>query len=194
MNRRAALAALASLTVGVLALSGCAGDAAPVESSQPPSAVATEFSPPEPTKTEAETAAEKPDLCAGIKGVEGVHGYPEDRVGGYIQYEMRDIGSIEYATGETVVDDEGQPAAYIVAEGDALHGIADRFCTEAFYVEMLNSIRRTSSYTGTPGFSGVFQLYPGDTINLNRFTIATVGDENGVVYDYTLDIPIPPQQ
>ena len=59
-----------------------------------------------------------------------MHGYPEDRVGGYIQYEMRDIGSIEYATGETVVDDEGQPAAYIVAEGDALHGIADRFCAE----------------------------------------------------------------
>lgn len=187
MNRR--LAALASAVVATVMLAGCADTEPPAETQASVESTAPASVEESSTADEATTEAVV-DVCAGTKGLEARSNNSQDRVGGYIQYEMVDRGPMPSANGEVIVDDEGNPSAYIVAEGDSPDAIAERLCTDPMYLEMLNSIRRNSNYSeeGTR-----FELFPGDTLNLNRFTIATVGDENGVVYDYTPRIHIPPQ-
>lgn len=182
---------VAAFAIAVLTLTACAGETETVESSAPAQPVVSESvsESANSTDSEQEPTTEVSGSCAGIDGIESPSSEEEDRVGGYVQLEMRDTGTNNYANGETAFDEHGDPAWYIVAEGDTMQGIADRFCTEAWYLEMLNSIRRNATFVGT----GYTVLYPGDTINLNRFTIATVGDENGSVYDYSPDFHIPPQ-
>lgn len=192
MMKHYRLPALGAFAAAAIALTGCAGGFGATDPPASEPAVTTSSPTAEPTAdaTENTEATAEVDVCAGTKGLEARSNSSQDRVDGYIQYEMVDRGPMPSANGEVTVDDEGNPETYIVAAGDSPDAIAERLCTDAMYLEMLNSIRRNSNYSeeGTR-----FELYPGDTLNLNRFKIATVGDENGVVYDFTPRIHIPPQ-
>lgn len=133
------------------------------------------------------------DGCEGMPSLEPRTNDDEDRVFGYWYSELRDVGPIARATGEAVHDEEGQPVAYVAAPGDAMTAIAARFCIDHYpYLEWINSIRRGENTSlGDP--AGEMPLYAGDTINLDPYTIATVGDENGKVRDNAIDFHIPPQ-
>jgi len=192
MMKRHRLTALAAAVAATVMLAGCADTEPPAEPESPVESTAPASVEESGTADEATTEAVV-DVCAGTKGLEARSDSSQDRVAGYIQYEMVDRGPMPSANGEVIVDDEGDPAAYIVAEGDSPDAIAERLCTDPMYLEMLNSIRRNSNYADESSGMGAFTLFPGDTLNLNRFKIATVGDENGVVYDYTPRIHIPPQ-
>ncbi|HLS24313.1 MAG TPA: hypothetical protein VK063_00390 [Beutenbergiaceae bacterium] len=132
---------------------------------------------------------------AGCEGMPGLEPRPDDdehRVHGYWYSQLRDVGPIARATGEAIYDDDGQPVAYVAAPGDTMRAIAARFCIDHYpYLEWINAIRRgdRTSIMDTASMT----LYAGDTINLNPYTIATVGDENGVVRDNAIDFHIPPQ-
>ncbi|NEM90893.1 hypothetical protein [Galbitalea soli] len=68
--------------------------------------------------------------------------------------------------GSTTSDGAGRPAAYIVAAGDNPDAIADRF--GGLNLWALNCARRTD-----------LRLFAGDVVNLDKYTVATVGDEDG---------------
>lgn len=121
----------------------------------------------------------------GASGIASAWNMDNDRVSGHIVRRTIDMGPLQHAAGEAVVDTDGVPVAYVVAEGDTPYAIAQRFCIgETTYLANLNSVRR----------NGVDQIYPGDTLNLNRFTITSVGDENGAVLQNDPRIHLPPQQ
>jgi hypothetical protein len=133
------------------------------------------------------------DGCAGLPSLEPRTNATEDRVVGYWYSSLRDVGPIERATGEATYDENGQPVAYVAAPGDTMHAIAARFCIDHYpYLEWINAIRRGEG-TSVLDLAGSMPLYAGDTINLNPYRIATVGDENGLVRDNTIDFHIPPQ-
>lgn len=137
--------------------------------------------------TDQENPGVVPDGCEGL-GASGLTAVPndvEDRVHGYVVTHARDAGSREHASGQTVLDEEGVPVAYVVAEGDTAVSIADRFCIGFVdYLGWINSVRR----------DGVSELYPGDTLNLDRFAITSVGDQAGHVQENEPGVHIPPQR
>ena len=93
------------------------------------------------------------------------------------------------------MNDDGSPAAYVVAAGDTLYGISERFCLQyPQYLEWINSVRRNGGWDWTMIDDGPFEIYPGDTLNLDAHTITTVGDERGVVYSHQPNFYIPPQR
>ena len=92
-----------------------------------------------------------------------------------------DCGSIQYATGTTVLSDHDVPVAYVVAPGDIWEFIAKRFDVGTAYLTSINAVRRD--------FPSI--VYVGDTINLDRATITSVGDQNGVVYHHEDRLPDP---
>lgn len=135
--------------------------------------------------------AEQPreGACADLQGLAS-----GSAVGGYGIIEMRDLGPAPHATGEATLNDDGTPAAYVVADGDTVFAIARRFCIDHTpYLEWINSARRSDSWQWAKG-DGDFAIYPGDTLNLDPHMITSVGDERGVVYDHTPDFNIPPQR
>lgn len=132
------------------------------------------------------------DGCQGLPSLEPRLDSDPERVVGYWYSELRDVGSIAGATGTVILREDGQPAAYIVADGDNLSSIARRFCIDHYpYLEWINAIRRGSGTSLTRASS--MTVFAGDTINLDAHTIATVGDENGRVHNNAIDFHIPPQ-
>lgn len=97
-----------------------------------------------------------------------------------------DGGSSAGATGLATADQRGVPVSYVVAPGDDVDAVADRFCVNVAYLSAINSVRRE-------GFLNGF-LFAGDTINLDAHSITTVGDQNGEVLANPLPSPIPPQR
>ncbi len=59
---------------------------------------------------------------------------------------------------------DGQPVAYLVVAGDTFASVAARFCIDSHYLDLLNQVRRVDS-----------EVYAGDTINLDAYTITSVG-------------------
>lgn len=70
--------------------------------------------------------------------------------------DLVDMGSREFAVGEVVLDDQGRPATYTVAPGDALFAIGDRFC-----------IYNGLSLASLNGYRGYEAIQPGDVLTLN---------------------------
>lgn len=131
--------------------------------------------------------------CEGLPGLEPRSNDDEHRVHGYWYSSLRDVGPIDGARGEAVYDEREQPVAYVAAPGDTMSAVAARFCIDHYpYLEWINAIRRGDG-TSVVG-AGSMTLYAGDTLNLDPYTIATVGDENGVVHDNAVDFHIPPQR
>lgn len=97
-----------------------------------------------------------------------------------------DLGSLEYATGRVVLDENGIPAAYIAAPGDVQEFVAARLCLKLAYLYNLNSVRRDLGDT--------VGLFDGDTLNLNPYTVTSVGDQNGQVMDNPPPEPLPEQR
>ncbi|KAA9133743.1 hypothetical protein [Microbacterium caowuchunii] len=131
--------------------------------------------------------------CSEFSGHEDAHTY-EGTLNGLVPKLLVDSGPRSGAEGETRTNADGQPVAYIAAEGDRWGAIAERFCTGANpeYLEWLNFIRRTGLYSS--GGQTPATVYAGDTINLDPYTIASVGDENGTVHSFDPFFPIPPQR
>lgn len=96
-----------------------------------------------------------------------------------------DLGPREYASGRAILDEQGVPVAYVAASGDIQEFVADRFCLGLAYLHNLNSVRRDIA-------DGV-GLFAGDTLNLNPYTVVSVGDQNGRVADNPPPDPLPPQ-
>ncbi|MDP3949575.1 hypothetical protein, partial [Microbacterium sp.] len=70
--------------------------------------------------------------------------------------DLVDMGLREFAVGDVGLDDQGRPATYTVAPGDATYAIGDRFCIyNALMLELLN------------GYSHGAQIQPGDVLTLN---------------------------
>jgi hypothetical protein len=90
-------------------------------------------------------------------------------------------GPIDNANGIATVDDYGVPLSYVVASGDVFELIAKRFDLGTTYLASINAVRRENPT----------ELYVGDTINLGATTILRIGDQNGVVYNFTDRLPDP---
>jgi hypothetical protein len=211
MVRRTTVTMAGAAIVTLLAFTGCAAAPAPADTSLPgadatPSAGPTVATSPEPpTVTVNEVQGE---ACAGLRsisnsapadGVERIlgEGLPGDAVyvSGYALPELRDTGATEYAAGDALVNEDGTPASYVVASGDTLYGISERFCVQfPMYLEWINSVRRNGAWDWTTGEDGPFEIFPGDTLNLDAHTITSVGDERGVVYSHQSNFYIPPQR
>ncbi|PWD49532.1 hypothetical protein C8046_01170 [Serinibacter arcticus] len=218
MHRTRRTTTAAAVVLGVVMLTGCsalpAAPASPSPSLVPP---ARPLGVPEPAPTESEPAApateDDPEIyftvddgrasvperggdgCEGLPSLEPRNDDDDRRVHGYWYSELRDLGPRPQATGEATVDDAGLPVAYRAAEGDVLAAVAERFCIDHYpYLEWINAIRRGSASSMHDLGQGAMPLYAGDTINLDPFTIATVGDENGRVRANEIDFHIPPQR
>lgn len=94
-----------------------------------------------------------------------------------------DQGPVEHASGDAVLDDAGRPVAYLVAPDDVWTVVAERFCLHVDYINALNQVRRNGAAT----------LFAGDTLNLDPYTVTSVGSENGTVFENDPPHPMPPQ-
>ncbi|MFC5503120.1 hypothetical protein ACFPJ4_12795 [Lysinimonas soli] len=114
-----------------------------------------------------------------------------DMVGKYHVEIPVDNGPENYATGTVTLDSAGHPAAYVVASGDVIDYIADRFgffspSGEGFdYLNTINQVRR-GGYPWT--------IYAGDTLNLSAYTILNVGSIDGKVLNEAPPDPMPAQR
>jgi len=198
--------ACAAVVVGLVALAAPAvspflpaptPSKTPVGNVLPATGSPTQTAPP-PAPTEALAAA--PALpapayasCDTFAGFVPVESTDAPSVNGLEPTLLVDSGPALGAAGDATVNDHGQPVAYTAAEGDTFRGISERFCigTDAQYLEMINSIRRQSSYS----YGGVQRatVYPGDVINLSPWTVASVGSESGQVYSFTPPFALPAQ-
>lgn len=141
--------------------------------------------PPTTATTDAGMGFDANPVCEGTPGIVPVSNDNEDQVYGYGVPVVKDQGPSEHARGEAILGGDNVPVAYPVVEGDTAYAIAQRFCIGYVpYLGWINSVRR----------NGVDELYAGDTINLDRNMITTVGDENGVVFDNDPSFHIPPQR
>jgi LysM repeat protein len=205
--------AVGGVAAVLLALCGCSAATVPPVAASPtavpserPSATPSDNAVPSPSSIPENEASG--EACAGLRSIsngapaDGVErilgsGLPadgDDYVSGYALPELRDTGPIEYATGQAVVNADGTPASYVVADGDTLYAISERFCLHfPAYLEWINSVRRNGAWSWAGDEDGTFAIYPGDTLNLDAHTITSVGDERGVVYDHEPDFYIPPQ-
>jgi hypothetical protein len=88
---------------------------------------------------------------------------------------------VDNANCVATVDDYGVPLSCVVASGDVFDVIAKRFDLGPTYLASINAVRREQPTV----------LYVGDVINLSANTILRVGNQNGVVYNYTDRMPDP---
>jgi hypothetical protein len=132
---------------------------------------------PTPATSVPPTSAPTPAATAA-----GCHGWGFWARGYYSEAQQPvDCGPIQFATGTAELDGNGVPVAYVVAPGDIYESIAQRFDVGTGYLNAINAVRREWPMI----------VYAGDTINLDPATIATVGDQDGVAYDYEDRMPTP---
>lgn len=115
----------------------------------------------------------------------------QEMVGQYHVEIPVDNGPANYAQGTVTLDASGHPATYVVASGDVIDYIADRFGffsptgAPFDYLNTINQVRRG----GYP-----WNLYAGDTLNLSAYTITSVGTINGQVLNGAPPNPMPAQR
>lgn len=147
-----------------------------------------------PTAEPAAVAAPEPSYapCDEFAGWQPVE-YTEGTLNGLVPVFLVDSGPIRGANGQTNLDGSSRPASYVVAEGDTLGAIAERFCTgmNPEVIEWLNVIRWDTGYSS--GGNTPMRPQPGDVINLNPHTIATVGAARGAPRAYHAPFTIPGQ-
>ena len=178
-------AILAALTLGAVALVGqpaaCGADCVEsTDAAAPPSPSETAPSP-SPTSTPTSPAQRPPSTpTPPPEDTDDRPNYFDEDIFTMLQVPV-DGGPIDFATGTAVVDDYGVPLSYEVADGDVFELIAKRFDLGTDYLISINAVRREAPN----------ELFVGDTINLGATTILTIGDQNGVVYEYTDRLPEP---
>lgn len=171
----------------VVLLAGCTAapalpDAQPTRSSPPVASVPT------PTATvtpEAEPVSD-PGPCEAATPAYPIADDTEvEQLGGVMLAVPFDRGSMPHATGEAVLDEDGVPVAYKVADNDVISTIGARFCVGEQWLYWANYVRRDGD-----------TLYVGDILNLDAHTILSVGDQNGIVRNNALPegFVIPPQR
>lgn len=131
--------AVACLVLTATALAGCA----PMAESQPnvtpdtdKAAVSVEAPVPSPS-TKVEMRGTLPDECPSYSMIYFVPSKTGTHQG-YLKGDLFDLGSREFATGTPVPNEAGEIATYVVAEGDTVWGIGDRFCTESVHLGNFN--------------------------------------------------------
>lgn len=162
----------------------------------PPSDIDAQTPQPSPTETSAPspTPAITPDVqpvdnsgpCAAAVPAYPVADETEvEQLGGATLALPFDRGAMPHAAGEAILNDQGVPVAYKVAENDVISTIGGRFCVGEQWLYWVNYVRRDGDV-----------LFAGDTLNLDAHTILSVGDQNGVVHNNALpeDFVIPPQR
>jgi hypothetical protein len=82
------------------------------------------------------------------------------------------IGPREFATGRATYNEDGRPATYTVAPGDAEVAIEQRFCLTG--EELWGDLNRARFCT-----ENRYPIQPGDVFNLDPATITTVGTDLG---------------
>lgn len=86
-----------------------------------------------------------------------------------------DTGTRAGTTGVAILDGAGFVRAYTVASGDNASSITERF--DNLNLWSLNCARRAD-----------LTLYAGDTLNLDKYSVATVGDENGSTSPFSASV------
>ncbi|TPX05852.1 LysM peptidoglycan-binding domain-containing protein [Schumannella luteola] len=109
---------------------------------------------------------------------------PTPKIGGWPIVDAVDAGPREYAIGTATLDARGVAVAYTVGSGDILDFVAERFGLPGPYIVALNQIRR--------GATGM--LWEGDVLNLDPYTIASVGTINGEVLHEPAPTGMPEQR
>jgi hypothetical protein len=79
-----------------------------------------------------------------------------------------DLGPLPFANGEVVLNEAGEPAYYVVADGDVWGSILDRLFPNDGGFSKMNCHRIAG-----------FDFWAGDIINLDPATITTVGTYHG---------------
>lgn len=195
--------ALAALVLAATALAGCTNstpESTAAATSTPAPATTTTSATPDPFRVEPEQAAPDAggmpllDRCDPNQGdVMADDAIINDTLQLRPFENMRDLGATENAAGEVTFDDEGALASYVVAPGDAVDAIQQRFCMDSIMFEALNAVRRAPGWL-SGGAGSSLAIYAGDTLNLSPYTITSVGDENGTVYDNQPTFRIPEQR
>ena len=136
-----------------------------------------------PSPTPSRPAVVRPPVVVVTPPPENVDTRPdyyEDDIVSVLQVPING-GPIDNANGVATVDDYGVPLSYVVANGDVFELIAKRFDLGTTYLAGINAVRRENPT----------ELFVGDTINLGASTILRIGDQNGVVFDFTDRLPEP---
>ncbi|CAN5269816.1 hypothetical protein BH11ACT5_BH11ACT5_25390 [soil metagenome] len=172
-----------AVLVGVVALlqPRAAVEVGALPSSTPvPSATPTK---PKPTRTAVPTSPAPPPVVVTTPPPEVVDYRPDYWDNDTVSVLQVPINGdpIDNANGVADVDDYGVPLSYVVADGDVFELIAKRFDIGTTYLASINAVRRENPT----------ELFVGDTINLGATTILLIGDQNGVVYNYTDRLPEP---
>lgn len=146
----------------------------------------------EPTPAPATQAPPSPALAPACKWPAG---NIEARTGELLDVKMfafmTDTGARDGADGTAVLNADGTLAAYKSAKGDDFDTIAQRFCTVHYGLEALNAVRRGGTYSSDSSSSPL--VFEGDTLNLDPYTISSVGDQNRKVFSYHPSFRLPPQ-
>jgi len=117
---------------------------------------------PTPGPTARGTAA---DLCAGVSGVPCDPSFGPNNV--------VDHGPNSHANGVVTLDAAGVPASYKIVSGDTWDGVTQRFGMTWVDLDSLNCYRRDD-------WGSHSQLWAGDVLNLDPYTVTTVGSQQGV--------------
>ncbi len=153
--------------------------AAPTPSASPTASATPK---PAPTRTVPPASVAPPPVITAPtpEVVDDRPDYYEQNI--YMMQEVPINGApMDNANCAATVDDYGVPLYCVVASGDVFDVIAKRFDLGPTYLASINAVRREEPTV----------LYVGDVINLSANTILRVGDQNGVVYNYTDRMPDP---
>lgn len=187
--RHKGLRSATSTVVLVLALAACTPSppTADTDTRTPTPSRTSHFSP-TPTAVpspDVETVADTGPCEEAVPAYPGADATEVEQLGGATLAVPFDRGPMPHAAGETIVNDDGVPVAYRVADNDTISVVAARFCVGEVWLHWTNYVRRDGD-----------ALYVGDTLNLDAHTILSVGDQNGVVHDNSLPegFAVPPQR
>ncbi|MGZ0712569.1 hypothetical protein ACWPKO_29950 (plasmid) [Coraliomargarita sp. W4R53] len=185
MKCRALSSIAATLSLAVFLMACTAGPPPNTDTTKQPS-TATITPSPDTTSMPGGQSVDTPGPCDAAVPAYAVEDESEvEQIGGATLAVPFDRGPIPHAAGETIVNEQGMPVAYIVAENDVIETVGARLCVGEQWLYWVNYVRRDGD-----------ALYPGDTLNLDAHTIKSVGDQNGVVHSNPLPegFVIPPQK
>ncbi len=178
----AAAAAVAVVVVALLLLPRGLEPVAAPTGSPSPTASTTPSPTPTPTRTAPPASVAPPPVIVTPtpEVIDYRPDYYEDDI--FAMPEVPINGApMDNANCAATVDDYGVPLSCVVASGDVFDVIAKRFDLGPTYLAAINAVRREEPTV----------LYVGDVINLSANTILRVGDQNGVVYNFTDRMPDP---